>query len=113
MESKGIYVGGLAPEVTVELLKAAFITFSTGNLTVDLPLDFSSSGQSKNRGFAFIEFEEEEDAADAVENMNGAELFGRTIRVAIGKGKVNKTTSVWNDAAEWADKLEKEGENES
>lgn len=39
----------------------------------------------KHRGFAFIEFESAEDAAAAIDNMNDAELYGRTIRVNLSK----------------------------
>jgi len=35
----------------------------------------------KSRGFGFVEFENEEDAAKAKEALNGAEVEGRTIRV--------------------------------
>ena len=46
----------------------------------------------KHRGFAFVQFEEKEDAKEAIDNMNNAELFGRVLKVniakpdAIGKG---------------------------
>ena len=39
----------------------------------------------KHRGFAFVQFEERGDAADAIDNMNNAELFGRVLRVNIAK----------------------------
>jgi len=39
------------------------------------------------RGFGFVEFEEPDDAEQAVINMNGAELFGRVLTV--NRAKVN------------------------
>lgn len=42
-------------------------------LDVFIPLD---QLKQKHKGFAFVEFELQEDAAAAIENMNGAELFG-------------------------------------
>ena len=42
-------------------------------LDVNMPLD---QVNQKNRGFGFVEFELQEDAAAAIENMNGSELFG-------------------------------------
>ena len=39
----------------------------------------------KHRGFAFVQFEDRADAADAIDNMNNAELFGRVLRVNIAK----------------------------
>ncbi|KOB66976.1 Cyclophilin type peptidyl-prolyl cis-trans isomerase, partial [Operophtera brumata] len=60
-----IYVGGLAEEVDEKVLNAAFVPF--GDLVdVQIPLDYESE---KHRGFAFIEFENAEDAAAAIDNM--------------------------------------------
>ena len=53
----------------------------------------------KHRGFGFVEFQDAEDCEHAVDNMNDAELFGRTIKVQIAKkmsGPRNKP--VWDDA---------------
>jgi RNA recognition motif-containing protein len=52
----------------------------------------------KQRGFAFVEFESEEDAADALENMDGSELFGKVIRCNIAKAvpKLAAGKAVWN-----------------
>lgn len=80
-DKRTIYVGGLADEVTDKLLSDAFIAF--GDLVdIQMPVDYESQ---KHRGFAFIEFESSEDAAAAVDNMNDAELYGRTIRVNVAK----------------------------
>ena len=38
-----------------------------------MPLDYQLN---KHRSFAFVEFEECEDAAAAIDNMNDSELFG-------------------------------------
>ncbi|XP_044737154.1 peptidyl-prolyl cis-trans isomerase E isoform X3 [Chrysoperla carnea] len=89
-----IYVGGLAEEVDEKILNATFIPF--GDIVdVQIPLDYESE---KHRGFAFIEFENAEDAAAAIDNMNDSELFGRTIRVNIAKPqkvKEGSTRPVW------------------
>lgn len=59
-----VYVGGLAEEVDEKILNAAFIPF--GDIVdVQIPLDYESE---KHRGFAFIEFENAEDAAAAIDN---------------------------------------------
>ncbi|XP_066251944.1 peptidyl-prolyl cis-trans isomerase E [Euwallacea similis] len=93
---KIIYVGGLAEEIDEKILKAAFIPF--GDIVdIQIPLDYESE---KHRGFAFIEFESTEDANAAVDNMNDAELFGRTIRVNLAKPqkiKESSTRPVWSD----------------
>uniref|UniRef100_T1GGD7 Peptidyl-prolyl cis-trans isomerase E n=1 Tax=Megaselia scalaris TaxID=36166 RepID=T1GGD7_MEGSC len=75
-DKRTIYVGGLADEVTEQLLNAAFIPF--GDIAdIQIPVDFESQ---KHRGFAFVEYECADDAAAAIDNMNDAELLGRTIR---------------------------------
>ena len=94
-----LYVGGLADEVTEEILHAAFIPF--GDLrSVQIPRDYS---KNKARGFGFVEFDLDQDCADALENMEGAELFGKTLHCNIarpvkGQGEGNK--AVWS-AESW------------
>ncbi|KAI8430261.1 hypothetical protein MSG28_000595 [Choristoneura fumiferana] len=109
-----IYVGGLAEEVNEKVLNAAFVPF--GDLVdVQIPLDYETE---KHRGFAFIEFENAEDAAAAIDNMNDSELFGRTVRVNIAapqRIKEGSTRPVWSEDT-WLQKhagetlpLEKDG----
>ncbi|CAH2068987.1 unnamed protein product, partial [Iphiclides podalirius] len=113
-----IYVGGLAEEVDEKVLNAAFVPF--GDLVdVQIPLDYETE---KHRGFAFIEFENAEDAAAAIDNMNDSELFGRTIRVNIAapqRIKEGSTRPVWSEDS-WLQKhagetlpINKEGEEDS
>ena len=65
---KILYVGGCADEVTEAVLHAAFLPF--GNLeTVQIPLDHKTQ---KNRGFGFVQYEERDDAAAALDNMHSA-----------------------------------------
>lgn len=60
-----VYVGGLAEEVTEQLVNDAFIPF--GDIVeIQMPVDYESQ---KHRGFAFVEFETAEDAAAAIDNM--------------------------------------------
>ncbi|GAA31298.2 Peptidyl-prolyl cis-trans isomerase E [Clonorchis sinensis] len=54
----------------------------------------------KHRGFAFIEFEEMEDAMSAIDNMNESEIFGRTIRVNVARPvriREGWSRPVWSD----------------
>ena len=74
-----LYVGGLSEEATAETVEDAFRPFGDVILPVNMPKD-GSAGQ-KHKGFAFVEMESPEDAAAAIENMHGAELFGRTLKV--------------------------------
>jgi peptidyl-prolyl isomerase E (cyclophilin E) len=49
-----------------------------------------------------VEFESEEDCADAIENMEGAELFGKVLRCNIAKpmSKAPSGKAIWS-ADEW------------
>jgi len=89
------YVGGLDEAVTESLVRAAFIPFGD-IITVNVPMD--QYGQ-KSRGFAFVEFEETEDALSALDNMHHSELFGKVITCTIAKPASTASTSkpVWED----------------
>lgn len=68
-----LYVGGLPEDVNDAMLHAAFIPF--GEIKdVNIPIDHATG---THRGFGFVEFEEKEDAADAIDNMHNGELYGR------------------------------------
>jgi RNA recognition motif-containing protein len=38
-----------------------------------------------HRGYAFVEYEEVEDANEAIYNLDGSEMLGRTIRVSLAQ----------------------------
>ena len=68
---------GLADEVNESILHAAFIPF--GDIKdVKTPLD---QANQKHRSFGFVTFLEREDASAAMDNMDGAELYGRVLTV--------------------------------
>ncbi|ELU07293.1 hypothetical protein CAPTEDRAFT_153839 [Capitella teleta] len=78
------------------MLNAAFIPFGD-ILDVQIPLDYETE---KHRGFAFVEFETVEDCSAAIDNMNDAELYGRTIRVNLAKPQKYREGSsrpIWED----------------
>ena len=56
---------------------------------------------ASHRGFAFVVFEEAEDAAEAKDNMDGAELFGRVLRVSDARPGQAGSGAVWEDADKW------------
>ncbi|EDV23045.1 expressed hypothetical protein [Trichoplax adhaerens] len=91
-----LYVGGLAEEVDEKVLHSLLIPF--GDIVdVQIPMDYTTQ---KNRGFGFVEFEQAEEAAAAMDNMDEAELYGRTIRVNIAKPmriKEGYSRAVWSE----------------
>lgn len=70
-DKRTVYVGGLADDVTEKLIHAAFIPF--GDIVdIQMPVDYESQ---RHRGFAFIEYEQAEDAAAAIDNMASGHLI--------------------------------------
>ncbi|KNC49686.1 uncharacterized protein AMSG_05947 [Thecamonas trahens ATCC 50062] len=80
-DRRHLFVAGLADEVDEEVLRAAFIPFGPV-LSVELPDDAATQ---KHRGFGFVQFEDAEDAAEAIDNMHMAELFGSVLKVNVAK----------------------------
>lgn len=110
-----VYVGGLGPQVTVSNLHDAFIPF--GDIAdVSLPKgdrrpprqdanggeangqDDSTSG---HRGFAYVEYEDADDAKEAIDNMDKSEFFGRTIKVTAAKAPKAATEGLGSRTALW------------
>jgi len=79
IESMGskLFVGGLSWGTTDSTLRAAFEAF--GSLREARVILDRETG--KSRGFGFVTFSTEEDAQNAIRQMNGAMVDGRTIRV--------------------------------
>ena len=75
--AKKLYVGGLAYSTTQDALTAAFA--QAGTVTSATIIIDKMTGQSK--GFGFVEFASDEEAAAAIEMYNGKELDGRTLTV--------------------------------
>eukprot|EP00698_Gefionella_okellyi_P005967 TRINITY_DN153_c0_g1_i1.p2 TRINITY_DN153_c0_g1~~TRINITY_DN153_c0_g1_i1.p2 ORF type:complete len:115 (-),score=20.29 TRINITY_DN153_c0_g1_i1:162-506(-) len=91
-QKRMLFVGGLDDEVNAEILKAAFIPF--GEIAdINFPVD---NATGKPRGFAFLEFEDAHDAAAAVDNMHGAELFGKTLAVNLARTPAVSSRAAWD-----------------
>ena len=74
---KRLYVGGLPYSVTDNQLSDVFTPFGaevSANVVTD-----TISGRS--RGFGFVEMENDDDAAKAIESLNGSQLEGRPLTV--------------------------------
>jgi len=76
MENR-LYVGNLAFQTTEGALEAAFAQFGTV-VEAKLVLDRESG---RSRGFAFVAMADRDSAMRAIQEMNGALLDGRALRV--------------------------------
>ncbi len=75
--AKTLYVGNLNFRTEEDSLRAAFSEFGT---VTDARIVFDRD-TGRSRGFGFIEMENDSEAESAVEQMNGADLDGRPLRV--------------------------------
>lgn len=122
-----VYVGGLGPQVTVANVHDAFVPF--GDIAdISLPKNDRNrlngrSGRTNgeneestaadlepggHRGFAYVEYEDADDAKEAIDNMDKSELFGRSIKVTAAKPPkaanegLGSKTALWNQVR-WRD----------
>lgn len=54
-----------------------------------------------HRGFGYVEFEDPDDTKDAIDNMEGAELFGKVIKVSAAKPPKNVNEGLGSKTALW------------
>lgn len=78
-----LFVGGLAFTTTSDGLREFFE--QSGTVVSATVVTDQFSGQS--RGFGFVEMQTAEEGARAVQQLNGRELDGRTLRVEISQPK--------------------------
>jgi RNA recognition motif-containing protein len=74
---KSIFVGNLTYETTEGDLRSLFAPF--GEIARISVINDRETGLP--RGFAFVEMEDDQEAANAITNLNGREAAGRTLRV--------------------------------
>ena len=98
---RSLYIGRLAETGKEIHLRAAMIPFGNIKTSMDIPMDYA---KGTHKGFAFVEFQDTDDAGEAIFNMDGAELFGRVLNVNLAQnnqislGSTNK--AVWT-TYEW------------
>ena len=56
----------------------------------DVTGEEEEEGEEKSKGFGFVSFQDSDSAAKAVEEMNGAEVFGRTLFVGRAQKKAER-----------------------
>src|SRR6201982_3551106 len=84
--STKLYVGNLAFQTTTEELQQLF----AGAGTVESASVVEDRMTGRSRGFAFVEMATKEEAAAAIEQLNGKELGGRALKVNEAKPRENR-----------------------
>ena len=81
--SKKLFVGGLSWGTDDAGLRAAFEVFGT----VEDAKVISDRETGRSRGFGFVTFADSAEAEAAIEQMNGAQLDGRTLNVNVARDR--------------------------
>jgi len=84
--AKKLYVGNLAFQTTSQDLQALFA--QAGTVESASVIEDRDTGQSK--GFAFVEMSTDEEAAAAIEQFNGKDVAGRTLKVNEARPRENR-----------------------
>ncbi|KAK2758296.1 hypothetical protein FQN54_004142 [Arachnomyces sp. PD_36] len=95
-----IYVGGLDQAVTARTLSEAFLPFGEV-VDISLPKPEAPSSTDLHRGFGYVEFELASDAAEAIDNMDQSELYGRIIKVAAARPQKDSNEGLGSKTAIW------------
>ncbi|ANQ09850.1 RNA-binding protein, putative [Plasmodium knowlesi strain H] len=89
-----LYVGGIDETIDEKSLYDIFSSFGDVR-NIEVPINFVTK---KNRGFAFVEYVEKDDAKHALYNMNNFELNGKRIYVNYSRNKkMEQYKPVWID----------------
>ncbi len=76
--SKKLYVGNLSYDVDEEVLRGVF---NDGGWDTDEVVIISDRDTGRSRGFGFVTLSNDGDAQDAIAQLNGREVGGRSIVV--------------------------------
>lgn len=74
---KKLYVGNLPYSATEQVLVDSFSQFGT----VESAKIITDRETGRSKGFAFVEMSTDQEAADAIAKLNGADYEGRTLTV--------------------------------
>ncbi len=83
------FVGKLSFDTTSDSLNALFAQYGTV-VSADVATDRDSG---RSRGFGFVEMQEDADAKQAIEALDGKEFEGRTIVVNVAKPREDRPRS--------------------
>ncbi len=81
-----VYIGNLSYDVTEDDLNSVFSEYGSIK-RVKLPVDRETG---KRRGFGFVEMESPDHETTAIEELDGAEWMGRTLRVNKAKPRTER-----------------------
>lgn len=95
-----VYVGGLAPVVTNSHVLDAFIPFGE-IVEVQVPKSDGANSAEPHRGFAYVEYEDESDAKEAIDNMDQSEFFGKVIKCSQAKAPKSADEGLGSKKAVW------------
>ena len=84
--STKLYVGNLAFQTTSQELQELFSQAGT----VESASVVEDRDTGRSRGFAFVEMSTKEEAASAIEQLNGKEVGGRALKVNEAKPRENR-----------------------
>lgn len=73
-----IYVGNLSYRMTEEELEA---TFTPYGVVKSAKIITDRENNNRSKGFGFVEMESDESGRNAIEQLDGKEVDGRTLRV--------------------------------
>lgn len=97
-----VHVSGLATLATVATLHDAFLPFGDiADVTLPKNENPNSSATEPHRGFAYVEFENADDAKEAIDNMDQSEFFGRVIKVTAAKIPKSADEGLGSKKAVW------------
>jgi RNA recognition motif-containing protein len=85
--AKKLYVGNLPFSFNDELMRQTFAPF--GSVTSARVIIDRDSGRSK--GFGFVEMTNDQEAAEAIEKLNGSSQGGRNITVSEARPQAPRT----------------------
>ncbi|RZC85766.1 hypothetical protein C5167_026435 [Papaver somniferum] len=76
-ENHTIYIGGLSPKTTQSDIHTAFVCFGT----IRFIKIMTDKHTGRPRGYAFLTYDDQSEAEDAIMNMNGMALNGNVLKV--------------------------------
>ncbi|KAJ2906945.1 putative RNA recognition domain-containing protein [Zalerion maritima] len=97
-----VHVGGLVPLVKTRNVHDAFIPFGEiADISMPKNENPKSNAPDPHRGFAYVEFEDADDAKEAIDNMDQSEFFGKIIKVSPAKPPKSADEGLGSKTAVW------------